>query len=113
MGDNPYGARLPWTSQAQGQPMYNYPPTNVRAMLDPRLGMQMRPPVMNGYPNMAQVPAVQQLAMSGGMSGPMWDMDVPSQMFMQAVNFDKLMAERHAGGQQLANTSTSEDLNGK
>lgn len=108
MGDNSYGPRVPWTGQ--GQPMYNYPQSGGRPPLDPRLAMQMQPQMINGYPGMPQQ-LPQQMAMSG--TGPLWDMDVSSQMFMQAINFDKLMAERQAGLAQLANTSVSEDLNGE
>lgn len=112
MGDNSYGQRVPWPGQ--GTPVYNYPQSGGRPQLDPRLAMQMQPPMMNGFPGMPQqmpqqIP--QHLAMSG--AGPLWDMDVSSQMFMQAINFDKLMAERQAGLSQMANTSVNEDLNGK
>lgn len=118
MGDNSYGARVPWPGP--GQPAYTYQQPSVRSgapldpcvrhSLDPRFSMQMRPPVMNGYPG---VPV--STAMSG--SYPMWDMDVPSQMFMQTMNLERLMAERHPNIAQMMNTSVgSEDqaqLNGE
>ena len=50
-------------------------------------------PQMNGYqPNFSgQTNVNMSTPSSVGARFPMWDMDIPSQMFMQAINFEQLM----------------------
>lgn len=113
MGDNSYGTRLPWQGQGQQAP-YNFQPGltgSLRTPMDPRLAMQMRPPVINGYPGLPQAMPTQPMPTPVPGTYPLWDVDVPSQMFMQAVNFDRLMTERQPNmGQALNTSNASEDL---
>ena len=79
MGDNSFTGRPQWP-RAPDPVMYPGMPGNPN--MEPRFNMQMRP--VNGY-----IPTSVSTPMSG--SYPLWDMDVPSQMFMQAINFDRVM----------------------
>lgn len=53
-------------------------------------------PQMNGYqPNISgQTNVNMSTPSSVGARFPMWDMDIPSQMFMQAINFEQLMGSQ-------------------
>ncbi|KAH3888449.1 centromere protein J-like [Dreissena polymorpha] len=91
-----------------GQPGFPQVPVSMGPVLDPRYAMQMRAPNMNGYPVMPP-------PMSTPMSGtyPMWDMDIQSQMMMQTMNFDRLMAERQTGLTPNLNTSSASIISQK
>lgn len=49
--------------------------------------------MMNGYSGLRPAPVISTPSSVGG-GYPMWDMDIPSQMFMQAVNFDRMMQQQ-------------------
>ena len=51
---------------------------------------------MNGFPPSSMSAAMSTPSSVGGRF-PMWDMDIPSQMFMQAVNFEQLMGKQPGG----------------
>ena len=68
-------------------------------MLQRTLNMQPGPNTqqqMNGYPPSSMSAAMSTPSSVGGRF-PMWDMDIPSQMFMQAVNFEQLMGKQSVG----------------
>lgn len=107
--DNSFGTRPPWTGRPPGGA---YPPQAVMRGMQPGIDPRYMPDLsahnggqlMNGYgvgpgirPGIATPSSV-----SGGY--PMWDMDVPSQMFMHTVNFDRLMQQQ---GMVDLNTSVS------
>lgn len=58
---------------------------------------QNRHPQINGYPTTSGQASVNMSTSSSvGARFPLWDMDIPSQMFMQAINLDQLMGT-HGG----------------
>ena len=96
--------------------------------LNTYMGMPLGPnlnPQMNGYPsNSGQLNVTTTTPSSAGARFPMWDMDIPSQMFMQAINFEQLMGSQGGtgdvsfGGQSAAgnvmnSTRLSEDSSHK
>ena len=83
----------------------NPTPTNMAGygmnpnMLQRTLNMQPGPNTqqqMNGLPPSSMSAAMSTPSSVGGRF-PMWDMDIPSQMFMQAVNFEQLMGKQSDG----------------
>lgn len=94
--DNSFGSRPPWPGRPDGHTGQSFGNLQPGMTMGYRADqpLQMRAPMMNGYTGpMADVSTPSTL---GGGGYPMWDMDIPSQMFMQAVNFDRLMQQQVA-----------------
>ncbi|XP_053374954.1 centromere protein J-like isoform X2 [Mercenaria mercenaria] len=94
--DNSFGSRPPWPGRPMGLPAQSYG-GNLQPGMDLSYGthsVQPRPPLMNGYAGVR--PGITTPSSVGG-GYPMWDMDIPSQMFMQAMNFDRMMQQQQQG----------------
>ena len=77
--------------------------------LNTQMGMPLGPnlnPQMNGYPpNPGQLNSTLSTPNTAGARFPAWDMDIPSQMFMQAINFEQLMRAQSQGGGGVGDVS--------
>jgi hypothetical protein len=61
---------------------------------------QPRASVMNGFNGVPQALNTMSTPSSMGGGYPMWDMDIPSQMFMQTMNFERMMQQQQQQQQQ-------------
>lgn len=100
MDKNFFGPRQIYPPLQQPSPVY-FPPTfrgSVIPGIEPVFGidpaMQIRPPpqTINCYGQSLRPNIATPNFLGGGY--PMWDMDIPSHMFMQAVNFENLIASQ-------------------
>ena len=95
--ENSFGSRPPWPNRPVGLPPQTYDGNmqpNINQSYNALQPGQQRAPVMNGFSGVPS--ALNTMSTPNSMAGayPMWDMDIPSQMFMQTMNFERLMQQQ-------------------